>query len=77
MMITSITTPVTQAIAAFAAAVLNMVVVLGWWNATPEQIATVNTVVLAAIALISAFRAGAQHAGTLTATPNGNGHETP
>lgn len=71
-MVTSIATPVAQALAAFAAAVLNAVVVLGWWNATPEQIATVNTVVLAAIALVSAFRAGAQRAGTLTPTPNGH-----
>lgn len=72
-MLTNIATPIITAIAGFSTAVVNMIVVLGWWHATAEQISSVNTVVLAGIAVVAAARAGAQSHGTLTATPNGNG----
>lgn len=76
MHLTGISTPVASAIAAFTTALVNAIVVLGVWHATPEQISTVNTVVLAGIGLVASLRAGAQSRGTLTATPDGNGNGT-
>lgn len=75
-MITNIATPVGVAVTGFLAAGLNTLVTLGVWHATAEQISSVNGLILAGVGLVAAFRAGAQHAGTLTPTPNGNGHGT-
>lgn len=73
-MFTNIAAPISAAVIAFTTATLNLVVVLGWWHATPEQIGAVNTFVLSALGLVAGMRAGAQNAGTLTRTPNGNGN---
>lgn len=70
-MITGIGAPVATAITGFVASGLNMLVALGIWHATGDQVATVNTFILAGVGVIAALRAGAQHGGTLTATPNG------
>ena len=75
-MITSPATPAAAAIVTFLTAVINVLVLFNVWAATPNQVAAVNTAVLAAFSLVATLRAGAQHGGTLTATPkppNGTG----
>lgn len=69
-MITNIATPVITALTGFIAALLNTLVVLGLWHATPEQVASVNALVLAAMAVVATLRANSQHNGTLTPTPD-------
>lgn len=70
-MIANIAAPVLTAITGFVAAGLNMLVALGIWHATGDQVATVNTFVLAGVGVVAALRANAQHAGTLSPTPDG------
>jgi hypothetical protein len=71
--ITNVLTPVLTALTGFVAALLNTMVVLGIWHATPEQVASVNALVLAAMGVVATLRANSQHNGTLTPTPNGAG----
>lgn len=71
--LTSSTAPLGVALTAFLTAAINLVVVLGLWHAGPEQIASVNTFVLSLVGVVATLRAGAQHNGTLSATPDGNG----
>lgn len=66
MKISSATTPVVQAVTGLAAAVVNLGLLFGWYQWTTAQVAGVNLVVGAALAVVSAFRAGAQRAGRLS-----------
>lgn len=68
MAIASSATPVITSIVTFVDAVFNLLVLLGAITVTPEQLAAINTVLLTGFALVAAFRAGAQHNGTLVQT---------
>jgi hypothetical protein len=69
---TTISTPISAAVVAFTTALINVVIELGIWSATATQLAAVNTLVLAGLALVSTVQANAQAAGKLTSTPNGS-----
>lgn len=68
MRTTSISTPVVQSIIGLSTAVVNLGLLFGWYTWTTTQVAGVNTFVAAGLAVVSAFRAGAQHAGRLVDT---------
>lgn len=73
-MLTNIAAPVSAAVLALTTSLLNLLIVLNVWSATPAQTGAVNSFVLAVLGFVAAIRAGAQHTGTLTPTPNGNGN---
>lgn len=68
MRATSISTPIAQATVGLSTAVVNLGLLFGWYTWTTTQVAGVNTVVAAGLAVVSAFRAGAQRAGRLVDT---------
>lgn len=72
MKITGVSTPMAQAVAGLAAAVVNLGLLFGWYTWTTAQVAGVNLVVGAALAVVSAFRAGAQRQGRLVDTTRGS-----
>lgn len=72
MKITSSLTPAAQAVAGLAAAVVNLGLLFGWYTWTSAQVAGVNLVVGATLAVVSAFRAGAQRSGRLVDTTPGS-----
>lgn len=63
-----VSTPVVTAITAFAATVVNLGLLFGWYHWTQPQIAGVNTVVVAGVAVVSALRARDQTAGRIVST---------
>lgn len=67
-MITSSATPVVTALVTFLDAVFNLCVLTHLWVPSPDVVAAINTVVLAAFGFVAALRANAQHNGTLVQT---------
>lgn len=66
--VSSSATPVVQAVLGFVTAAVNVGLLFGWYHWTSAQSAGVNLVVGSGLAVVSAFRAGAQRSGRLVDT---------